>query len=99
MAERLTVGVRFCGGCNPRYDRVAAVKKLERQLPQVAFEPADSRQPLTLLICGCSAQCVCRDDLEGACLSLYQEHHFDAAALRIQTLEKELDPHGLENSL
>lgn len=99
MDKRLTVGIRYCGGCNPRYDRVAAVKALERRFPQIAFVPADPRQTLNLLICGCSAQCVSRDDLHGELLFLYQEQHFDAAALRIQTLEKEYDPHGLENPL
>ena len=25
MADRRQIGVRYCGGCNPRYDRVALV--------------------------------------------------------------------------
>ena len=26
--------VKYCGGCNPRYDRVALVRELERRLGQ-----------------------------------------------------------------
>ena len=28
MADRRQIGVRYCGGCNPRYDRVALVKRI-----------------------------------------------------------------------
>lgn len=28
----MTYGVRFCGGCNPRYDRKAALERLQAQL-------------------------------------------------------------------
>ena len=45
MAE-VTVGVRYCGGCNPRYDRVAGVEALTRACPSADFraaEPAAAR--------------------------------------------------------
>jgi hypothetical protein len=83
-----SVGIRYCGGCNSRYDRVAAVKALEYSFPQVSFVPADSRQELTLLICGCSSQCVYRGDLTGECLYLYEEKHFDFFSLRTRILKK-----------
>ena len=25
----MRIGIKYCGGCNPRYDRVAAVKELQ----------------------------------------------------------------------
>ena len=99
MAKIYSVGVRYCGGCNPRYDRVAVVKALETRFPQVAFVPADSRQILTLLICGCSAQCVYRGDLTRECLFIYKEDHISRSFLRIQSLKEEFDPYGLENPL
>lgn len=27
----MKVGIKYCGGCNPRYDRVAAVNQLKRE--------------------------------------------------------------------
>lgn len=50
--------VKYCGGCNPRYDRVAAVRRLEERLGEVL----PSAQPGTeydqiFVICGCSARC------------------------------------------
>ena len=48
--------VKYCGGCNPRYDRVAAVRRLEERLG----EPLPAAQPgvdydEVFVICGCSA--------------------------------------------
>ena len=28
----LKVGIKYCGGCNPYYDRVALVKRIENRL-------------------------------------------------------------------
>lgn len=99
MHDRLSVGIRYCGGCNPRYDRVAAVKAMERECPNVSFVSADGTQTLTALICGCSAQCVFRDDIQGLCLSLYRADDFETILAYIRTLEKERILHGLEKPL
>ena len=40
MAE-VTVGVRYCGGCNPRFDRVAGVEALARACPSAGFRAAE----------------------------------------------------------
>ena len=40
MDSRTEIGVRYCGGCNPRYDRVALVRRLEGLLPGMALVPA-----------------------------------------------------------
>lgn len=63
MRDELTVGVRYCGGCNPRYDRVAAVRELEQRFPWVRFVPAgtvETGQALVVL-CGCTARCAAAD--------------------------------------
>lgn len=53
------VAVYYCGGCNPRYDRVGAVRALMMQFPKLTFTlpdelPYDGR----LAACGCTAGCV-----------------------------------------
>lgn len=59
MADRPQVGVRYCGGCNPRYDRVALVKRLEGFFPGAEFVPAQdgTSYPAALVIYGCPARC------------------------------------------
>ena len=61
MAERPVILVRYCGGCNPRYDRVKAVQMLEKQYPQISFQ-LNAPDPLALLlVCGCPSRCICEE--------------------------------------
>lgn len=59
------VALRYCGGCNPRYDRVAAVEKLKRRFPELVFRPYTPGEEYgaVLLVCGCTAQCAGQSDL------------------------------------
>lgn len=82
MAERLTVGVRYCGGCNPRFDRVEAVRRLAAACPRAELEGAEpGRQyDLLLIVGGCSACCADRTGLAGrAVVEVRQEQDFDRA--------------------
>jgi len=50
--------VKYCGGCNPRYDRAALVRQLEERLgaplpPAIAGVVYDE----LYVVCGCSARC------------------------------------------
>jgi len=61
MAEQLNrIGVKYCGGCNPRYNRRQAVEELESRLSNVNVEIAaeGERYNTILLVCGCTAQCI-----------------------------------------
>lgn len=65
MGDNRRVGVRYCGGCNPRYDRVALVKKLASLLPQAELVPAQAGTAYAgaLAVCGCPSRCARTDDL------------------------------------
>ncbi len=54
------VGYCYCGGCNPRYDRVTFVKRLAEICPRVSlkFCGTDESCGALLLICGCSTACL-----------------------------------------
>lgn len=52
----MRIGIKYCGGCNPRYDRVAAVKELQQRYPEWKIEPAgEGGQEYILVVCGCTA--------------------------------------------
>lgn len=55
----MIVGVKYCGGCNPRYDRVEAVKALAVRFPMHEFLPAAQVSSLDVLLVmsGCSVGC------------------------------------------
>jgi hypothetical protein len=61
------VGVKYCGGCNPHYDRVSVVEdlrtRLGRQIEWVS--PEDGDLDLVLAIEGCQTACADLSRFEG----------------------------------
>ena len=55
--------VKYCGGCNPRYDRVALVQALEKAFGETLspVRPGEQYDEL-YVVCGCTARCA---DLTG----------------------------------
>ena len=53
------IGVRYCGGCNPAFDRVAVVKRLQKLLPELSFVNAVPGKPYAavIIVNGCSNAC------------------------------------------
>jgi fructose-1-phosphate kinase PfkB-like protein len=58
--RRLRIGVKYCGGCNPTYDRVALVERMGRALEEEAefVSYAQENLDLVLVVCGCETACV-----------------------------------------
>lgn len=57
--DKLKVGIRYCGGCNPRFDRGAMVKRITAKHPEWETENAVEGKgyDLLLVIGGCSSCC------------------------------------------
>ena len=55
----MTIGVKFCGGCNPLYDRGKLFEKTKEAYPDHTFEMADDTKEYEklLVICGCERAC------------------------------------------
>jgi hypothetical protein len=55
----MKVAIKYCGGCNPDYDRVALVKRIEERLiGKVEFVSAeDENIDLVLAVEGCNTAC------------------------------------------
>ena len=56
---KLKIRIKYCGGCNPRYDRVALVKQIEERLSgKAALVGAEGNGiALVLAVVGCSIAC------------------------------------------
>lgn len=56
---KMIVGIKYCGGCNPEYDRVALVEQIRCVLKgKVEFVSAQSeRVELILAVQGCATAC------------------------------------------
>jgi hypothetical protein len=64
----MTVLLKYCGGCNPRYDRTALVEQLRQEFPKVEFLYANSgltEADMVLVVCGCPVRCTSQDALHG----------------------------------
>lgn len=61
----MTIGVKYCGGCNSGYNRSRQVELLKQQFPEHEFrKPADGNvNDIWLIVCGCPRTCVATDGL------------------------------------
>jgi len=62
----MRIGIKYCGGCNPRYDRVAEINKLKAEFPMAEFVAASNYPTecdIILIVCGCFAVCAERSGL------------------------------------
>lgn len=64
---KLRVGIKYCGGCNPEYDRVAVVDHIKRSLKdEIEIVPPESEDvDLILSVNGCSTACADLKSFEG----------------------------------
>lgn len=62
----MKAGLKYCGGCNPRYERRNIVKKMLTDYPEIVCEPIqeDACYDFILVICGCRASCSTYSALE-----------------------------------
>ena len=66
----MRIGVKYCGGCNPRYDRPALVARLKAELGGgvdwvSAGAAEDAPLDFVLVVCGCTAACARHQNLTG----------------------------------
>jgi hypothetical protein len=62
----LKIGIKYCGGCNPAFDRAAAAQKIKDRMKEtvefVSYD--DPGAELVLVITGCSAACAGLEGLD-----------------------------------
>jgi hypothetical protein len=63
MSIRKRIGVKYCGGCNPAYERVEMIEKVQFRLgDQFLFYPhGDEEIEALILVSGCQRACADRD--------------------------------------
>ncbi len=76
----LKVGIKYCGGCNPYYDRAALVKQIESRLKgNVEFvSPDNDDADLVLAVEGCQTACADLGSFQGKAIHIISRRE-DAA--------------------
>ena len=62
----MTTTIKYCGGCNPTFDRVAFCDKLFEAFPALTAVSGGENAGLALVICGCSRGCAEHSHIDGA---------------------------------
>ena len=87
----MTVNIRFCGGCNPRYDRSAFADRIRTAYPQIRFLMNESQDTdAVIVLCGCSAACANVTDSYGrnGRIVLWDPHAWGALAEFLDRLRR-----------
>ena len=65
--NRLKIGLKYCGGCNPEYDRVAVKDQIEKSLQdKILFvSPESDDKEMILAIQGCKIACADLSQFQG----------------------------------
>ena len=84
-------GVRFCGGCNPRYDRGKALEKIKEQNKDVDFRIAEEGETYDhlLVIGGCTNCCAshCQFSTRKGLTKMWDEKHINEVLKKIDEIK------------
>ena len=62
----MRLALKYCGGCNPRYDRSAVKNEVRsHQDLEIVESPPDGNYDLVLVVCGCPVRCASHRGLSG----------------------------------
>lgn len=67
------LAIKFCGGCNPSYERGEISRIIRERLLNVRLVSADEEADLLIIINGCNSSCAQRPEIEEKgrfCLSI-----------------------------
>ncbi|MGB4439936.1 MAG: hypothetical protein WBJ13_12115 [Sedimentibacter sp.] len=61
----MRIGIKYCGGCNPMFDRSKLVQKIKDEYKGFLFETANEKEMYDILIIvnGCLRACSNHDDI------------------------------------
>ncbi len=87
----MKVGVRFCGGCNPRFERGEAYKEIKSRFENIDFQLAEEGETYDtiLVIGGCSACCASYEqfDYRIEVVKMCDASHIDEVVEKIKQIE------------
>lgn len=74
----MKVYLKYCGGCNPLYDRSVIREKLAADFPHFTFTRSEEEADRALVICGCSRACASVGDAysgeEACCITSLKDY-------------------------
>lgn len=63
----MKIGIKYCGGCNPRFERASIAARLREDFPEATIVSAlQGPADVVAVICGCLSACAYSDAPKGA---------------------------------
>lgn len=61
----MKIGIKYCGGCNPRFNRKETINKLDAYFEDIIFKPINesSWYDIVIVVCGCLTACVNKESI------------------------------------
>ncbi len=88
-------GVKFCGGCNPRYDRGKAFEDIKKERPDIEFAIAREGEKYDFLIVigGCTSCCAshCQYTYEQGLIKMWDREHIDKVLDKLDEVATKID--------
>jgi hypothetical protein len=95
LCVMLKIGVKYCGGCNPSYERVEMIERIQfRFNDRFLFLRHDEPDiEVTVLMSGCHRACARRDfnSTEISYCSITEENDFDTLMNWLKSLDQKGD--------
>ncbi|GAA0177779.1 hypothetical protein SH2C18_09460 [Clostridium sediminicola] len=75
----MKIGIKYCGGCNNRYDRAAFVNKLRNVVEGMEYVQPEEVYDYLLVVCGCPSCCASIDNIavKGSIIYIKSAEDFD----------------------
>lgn len=98
---RLSCGVKFCGGCNPRFARGEAYQRIKEALTdKIDFVYAEEggQYDILLVVCGCTNCCasILEYQFRLGCVKMWDESHITKVTDELTTIYLEWSEEGKE---
>lgn len=80
----MKIGIKYCGGCNPTYDRIEVVSSLKKHIGQghsVETAKQGIIYDVVVILCGCTSACVSHQNLEAKYGKVYITNENDNSKL------------------
>lgn len=77
----MNIGIKYCGGCNPHYDRTKYLNKIMESFENYKFEYAkeNNSYDIILVINGCNRACADHSELKGTKIFINSETDYEIA--------------------
>ena len=88
----MTINIKYCGGCNPRFDRAEIEHRLKERFPFYTYlTNAQEDTDVVIILCGCGSACASVDDCYGTYgrFVLWKETAWDALCDFMNSIKQE----------